>query len=360
MRGPAPKDGIYDISPYVPGKAAAEGIENPIKMSANENALGCSPAATAAFLEAAPRLHLYPDSQAKALRAAVAKKYGLEPERLIFGCGSDEIFAMLADTYLSPGDNAIQGEYGYAAFPIVTRKEGAEVRRAKEPNLALDVDEILKLVDERTKIVWVANPGNPTGAWLPGREVRRLHEALPGNVILVLDGAYREFVDEPDFEDGVELARSSGNVVMTRTFSKLHGLPGLRIGWGYGSRSIIEALERARPPFNVSLPALAAAEAALGDDDFQARSLALVEQWRPWLIQQLGGLGLEVTPSRANFVLAHFPKGRASEAEAFLAARGYLVRSTAMYGLPNALRITIGLEAHNRAVIEGLAEFFGK
>ncbi len=361
---PTPKAGILEISPYVPGKAAAEGIENPVKMSANENALGCSEAARAAYLEAAGRLNLYPDPRATRLRAAIAARYGLEPERLIFGCGSDEIFALIADTFLAPGDNAVQGQYGFSAFSIATRKEGAEIRSAPEPNFTVDVDELLKRVDERTKIVWLANPANPTGTMIGGEEVRRLHAALPPNVILVLDGAYREFAaDVPDFEDGVDLVRRHGNVVMTRTFSKLHGLPGLRVGWAYAHEDVVGAMDRIRLPFNVNIPALAAAEAALADEAFQARSLALVEQWRPWLTQQLGGLGLEVTPSKANFVLVHFPAtlGRtALEAEAHLARQGLLVRSTAPYGLPDALRITIGLEEHNRALVEALAGFMGR
>jgi len=363
MTNPTPKDGILEISPYIPGKAAAEGIANPVKMSANENALGSSPAAKQAFIDAAGQLHLYPDSRANNLRAAIAKKYGLEPQRLIFGCGSDEVFALIADTYLSPGDNAVQGEYGFAAFAIATRKEGAEIRSAKEPNYTVSVDEMLKLVDDRTKIVWLANPANPTGTVISGDEVRRLHAALPSNVILVLDGAYREFATDADFEDGVALVREHANVIMTRTFSKLHGLPSLRVGWAYAQEEMIDAMDRIRLPFNVSIPALVAAEAALADDDFQARSLALVEQWRPWLTQQLGGLGLEVTPSKSNFVLVHFPTtpGKtALEAEAFLARHGLLVRSTKPYGMPDALRITIGLAEHNRALMDVLGTFFGR
>lgn len=360
MTGPTPKPGILDIGAYVPGKSTIEGVANPIKLSANENILGSSEAARAAYIEAASRLNLYPDSRATKLRAAIAAKYDLEPERLVFGCGSDEIFDLIARVFLEPGDNAIQGEYGFAAFSICTRGSQAEARFAKEPNYTMNVEEIVKLVDERTKIIWVANPGNPTGTYLTGGEIRRLHAALPEHVLLVLDGAYREFVDEADFEDGIDLVRNFGNVIMTRTFSKLHGLPSLRVGWAYGPFEIIDALDRIRPAFNVNLPALAAAEAALADDEFQARSLALVEQWRPWLAQQLGGLGLEVTPSKANFVLTHFPKtpGKtATEAEAFLASRGILTRSTRTYGLPDALRITIGLEEHNRALIATLSEF---
>src|SRR5690606_11650972 len=197
-----------------------------------------------------------------------------------------------------------------------------------------------------------------TGTMITGAEVRRLHAALPPSVVLVLDGAYAEFVDDPAFEDGIELARTAENVVVTRTFSKLHGLAALRVGWAYAPEPISDAVNRIRAPFNTSIPAQLAAVAALEDEDFQARSVELVNRWRPWLAQQLGGLGLEPVPSAANFVLVGFPKtpGRtAAEAEAFLAARGLIVRGVANYGLPDHLRVTIGLEPHNRALVEALA-----
>ena len=358
---PLPKPGILDIHAYVPGKAKAEGIAEPIKLSANENALGSSPKAREAYAAAVQNLHMYPDPRAMIVRAAIAERYGLEPERLVFGCGSDEVFQILNQAFLEPGDNIVQGQYGFAAFAIGARACQAQVRMAAEPDYCIDVDEMLKCVDDRTRLVFLANPGNPTGTWIPFSEVRRLHEALPPSVILVLDGAYGEFVADPTFDDGVELARRSSNVVVTHTFSKLHGLAGLRVGWGYAPIGIVEAYDRIRAPFNVSIPAQLAAVAALGDEAFQRASIALTEQWRPWLVQQLGGLGLEtVGPSAANFVLVGFPKtpGRtAAEAEAFLASRGLLVRGVGGYGLPNHLRMTIGLEAHNRALIDALADF---
>jgi histidinol-phosphate aminotransferase len=360
---PEPKPGILDIQAYVGGKSKVEGIAHPVKLSSNENILGCSPAASAAYVAAAQRLNLYPDGRAGLLRQTVSEKYGLEPDRLIFGCGSDEIFALLNQTFLEPGDNMVQGQYGFAAFSISARACQAEVRYAPEPDLRIDVDEMLNQVDERTRLMFVANPGNPTGTCISGEEVRRLHAGLPRGVILVLDGAYREFVADPDFEDGLSLARQYDNVVMTRTFSKIHGLAGLRVGWAYGSEALANAVNRIRLPFNVNIPAMEAAAAALGDEAFQRASIDLVERWRPWLIQQLGGLGLDVTPSSANFVLVGFPAkaGRtAAQAEAFLASRGYLVRSAASYGLPEHLRITIGLDEHNRAVIDLLAAFLGR
>ena len=323
---PLPKPGIMDIHAYVPGKSKAEGIAEPIKLSANENALGSSLKAQEAYASAERSLHIYPDPRASIVRAAVAERYRLEPERLIFGCGSDEVFQLLNSTFLEPGDNIVQGEFGFAAFAIGAYACQAEVRRAPEPGFRIDVDELLKCVDDRTRLIFLANPGNPTGTWIPFSEVRRLHDALPPSVVLVLDGAYGEFALDPTFDDGLDLARTAPNVMVTHTFSKLHGLAGLRIGWGYAPLEIAQAIDRIRLPFNTSIPAQRAAVAALADEEFQRASLDLVETWRPWLTQQLGGLGLDVIgPSAANFVLVGFPRtpGRtAAEADAFLTARG--------------------------------------
>ena len=357
---PTPKPGIMDIHAYVPGKAKADGVETPIKLSANENILGASPRAREAFIGSADELQVYPDSRTTLLRDAIAERFRLEPERLIFGCGSDEVFALLNQTFLEPGDNIVQGEYGFAAFAIGARACQAEVKLAKEPAYRIDVDEILKVVDERTRLIFLANPGNPTGTWIAFSEVLRLHAALPPSVVLVLDGAYSEFATDPAFQDGLDFARGADNVVVTHNFSKLHGLAALRVGWGYAPVEIAAAVDRIRLPFNTSIAGQRAAVAALADEDFQARSIAHVEQWRPWLAQQIGGLGLEVVgPSATNFVLVGFPKAgkTAAAADAFLSARGLLTRRVLNYGLPDHLRITIGLEEHNRAVVEALAEF---
>jgi histidinol-phosphate aminotransferase len=361
---PQPKSGIDEIVAYVPGKSKVEGLAHPIKLSSNENILGSSPKAMAAYAEAAGSLNMYPDSRTVALREAVAAHYRLEPERLVFGCGTDEILGRLVQqVYLEPGDNIVQGEYGFGAYGIGARACQAEVRFAPESDLRLDVDEMLALVDERTRLVFVTNPSNPTGTWITREEMERLHAELPPSVMLVVDAAYAEFCTDPRFTDGLDLARTASNVIVTHTFSKIFGLASLRIGWGYAPIESAEAMERIRLPFNTSIPGQQAAIAALGDTAFQKESLALVERWRPWLTQQLGGLGLDVAPSGANFVLVRFPTtpGRtAPEAEAFLAARGYIVRSVANYGLPDCLRLTIGLEEHNRAVIDALADFLGR
>ena len=359
---PAPKPGILDIVAYVPGKSRGPRADSqPVKLSSNENVLGCSPHAKAAYLDGVERLNLYPDSTAKGLRAAIGERFGLEPERLMFGCGSDEIFALLNQVYLEPGDNIVMGQYGFAAYAIGAAACQGEVRYAAEPQLRTNVDAMLELVDARTRLVFFANPSNPTGTFVTDEEVRRLHAGLPSRVILVIDGAYAEFCTDPRFDVGLTLARASQNVVVTRTFSKIHGLASLRVGWGYAAPGIVAAVDRIRLPFNVGIGGQEAAIAALADEAFQRRSLELVETWRPWLTQQLGGLGLDVTPSQANFILAGFPvtpdPRTAAAAEAYLAEAGYLVRGLTNYGLPGHLRITIGKEEHNRAVVEALAAF---
>jgi len=358
---PVPKPGILAIHAYVPGKTTAEGVENPIKLSANENILGASPKAREAYAAAADQLHMYPDSRTTILREAIVSTYRLEPERLIFGCGSDEVFQLLNQAFLEPGDNIVQGEFGFAAYAIGAHACQAQIKLAREPGYRVDVDEILKVVDERTRLVFLANPGNPTGTWIAFSEIERLHAALPPSVVLVLDGAYGEFALDARFSDGLDFARSTENIVVTHTFSKLYGLAALRLGWGYAPQAIAEAVDRIRLPFNTSIPAQQAGVAALADKDFQDRSIAHVEQWRPWLTQQLGGLGLEIVgPSAANFLLIGFhgrPDKTAADADAFLSARGLLTRRVLNYGLPDHLRITIGLDSHNRAVVDALAAF---
>jgi histidinol-phosphate aminotransferase len=357
---PVPKAGILDIHAYVPGKATVDGVAEPVKLSSNENILGSSPLAREAFVAAVDSLHMYPDGRASALRAAVAAHFKLEPERLVFGDGTDELLHLLNQVFVEPGDNIVMGQYGFSAYSIGARACQGEVRHAPEPDFQMSVDEILGQVDDRTRMVFITQPGNPTGTFMTRDQLHALHAGLPGDVVLVLDGAYAEFATDPRFDDGIDLARGSENIVVTRTFSKLHGLAALRIGWAYCPEPIADALDRIRAPFNTSIAGQQAAVAALGDIAFQDRSRDHVATWRPWLTQQLGGLGLEVVPSQANFVLVGFPTtpGRtAKEAEAFLASRGLIVRGVSSYGLPNHLRITIGLEEHNRAVADALADF---
>jgi len=357
--GPAPKPGILDIAPYVGGKSAIAGVAEPMKLSSNENALGAGEKAREAYVAALKNIHIYPDGRASKLRAAVAEHHGLEPERLIFGNGSDEVFALLNQTYLTAGDNIVCGQYGFLAYQISAKACEAVVKQAPEPGFKAEIDALLEQVDERTKIVYVSNPSNPTGSYNTGEEIRRLHAALPANVLLVIDEAYAEFVTESDWETALPLAREAPNVVVTRTFSKIHGLGGLRIGFGYAPLAVEQAVDRIRLPFNVSVAGLAAAEAALGDEAHQQASRDLVQTWRPRLTQSIRGFGFDVLPSAGNFVLVLFNDGKhtAAAANDWLNAKGIIVRPVGGYGLPNALRITVGTEDQNRAVIDALSEF---
>lgn len=358
MTTPAPKPGILDIAPYVGGKSKVEGVADPIKLSSNENALGCSEAARKAYFEAASSLHVYPEGRASKLRDAVAAHHGLEPERLIFGNGSDEVFALLNQTYLEAGDNIVTGAHGFLAYRISALACQAEVRLAPEPDLKFDVDAALALVDGRTKLVYVSNPSNPTGSWNTPDEIARLHAGLPESVLLVVDEAYAEYVAEPTWETSLPLARRAANVVVTRTFSKIHGLAALRLGWGYAPASVAEAVDRIRLPFNTSIPAQAAGVEALADEAHQRRSSELVQEQLPRLHQEIRGYGFETFPSAGNFVLVRFPAHKpAQAADAHLQSRGLIVRGVGGYGLPDCLRVTVGTPEQNRRLLDALAEF---
>lgn len=344
MSAPSPKQTILGIKLYQAGKAKAAGFASPIKLSANENALGCSPGARAAYAEAASSLHLYPDPQGVALREAIAQKHDLDPARIVLGAGSDEIFSLVCQAYLSTGENMVQSYYAFAAWAIAAKAAGASVRSAPEHDYHVDVDAMLAEVDGATRVVFVANPANPTGTVIPFAEIERLHRGLPSNVVLVVDGAYAEFAEHrQDYEDGLRLARTAENVVLTRTFSKLHGLAALRVGWGYASAPVIDALNRIRLPFNTSTGGQTAAIAALRDEAFAERSLAHVRDGLPELDRILRAAGLRTLPSATNFVTALAPTAEAAQAcERELAARGILVRGLANYDMPDALRVTVG------------------
>jgi histidinol-phosphate aminotransferase len=356
---PAPKPGILDIAPYVGGKSRIEGVAEPMKLSSNENALGAGAKAREAYQAALKHIHMYPDGRANKLRDAVAAHHGLEPERLIFGNGSDEVFALLNQTYLTAGDNIVSGQYGFLAYRISALANEASVKLAPEPDFKLTPEAVLAQVDERTRIVYVSSPSNPTGSYNTAEEIRRLHEGLRPDVLLVVDEAYAEFVTAPDWETSFPLARDADNMVVTRTFSKIHGLGGLRVGFGYAPLKVAEAVDRIRLPFNVSVPGIEAAVAALGDEAHQTASRELVETWRPRLTQAIRGFGFDVFPSAGNFVLVRFtdPTRNAARANDYLNSRGIIVRPVGGYGLPDCLRITVGTEDQNRAVIDALSEF---
>lgn len=356
---PEPKPGILDIAAYVPGKSSAKGAKV-FKLSSNESPIGASPSAVEAYKAAAAKLELYPDGSATALRTAIAARYGLLPENIVCGAGSDELLQLLAHCYLGPGDEAIYSQYGFLVYPIAIQSNGATAVVAPEQNHLADVDAILARVTQRTRMVFLANPNNPTGRYLPFSEVKRLHAGLPLGVLLVLDAAYAEYVRKNDYEAGIELVATSSNVVMTRTFSKIHGLAALRLGWAYCPAHVADVLNRVRGPFNVSGPAIAAGAAAIADQDFIDRAIAHNETWLPWLSRELESLGLTVTPSVGNFLLVHFPQDEARNAhaaDAYLQEHGVIVRRMDAYGLSGALRITVGTEEANRALVACLKAF---
>lgn len=361
---PHPRPGILEIDPYVPGKDHAPGAVTVHKLSSNESPLGPSPLAREALLEAVQGdLARYPDGTARVLREAIAEVHGLHPAHIACGNGSDELLAQLCHAYLAPGDEAIVTEHGFLIYKIQTLAAGGTPVTVAERDERVDVDAILAAVTPRTRLVFIANPGNPTGTYVPAAEIRRLQAALPADVLLVLDAAYGEYVRRNDYETGIELVSSSRNVIMTRTFSKVYGLAALRVGWAYGPAAVIDVLNRMRNPFNVGTPAMIAAAAAMRDRTFTAEAVRFNETWREEIAAALAALGLRVTPSVANFLLVHFPQTRgrsAREADAFLTARGFVLRGVGAYGFPDALRLSIGTEDANRGVIAAFRDFMGQ
>ncbi|HEU5019149.1 MAG TPA: histidinol-phosphate transaminase [Pseudolabrys sp.] len=360
---PQPRPGVLDIAPYVPGKSRAPGVDKVYKLSSNESPLGPSPKAVAAYKAAAARLEDYPDGDSTELRNAIGRAFGLDPARIVCGAGSDDLLNLLAHAYLRDGDEAVYSAHGFLMYAIYALGHGGSPIAVPEKNLTADVDAILSAVTARTRIVFIANPNNPTGTYVAFDEIKRLHKGLPPHVILVLDAAYAEYVQRNDYEAGIELVATSENVVMCRTFSKIHGLAAVRLGWLYGPPHIVDTINRVRSPFNVNTPAMKAGIAAIEDAAHVEASVAHNNRWLAWLTEEIEKLDLTVTPSVANFVLIHFPesKGRsAADADAFLTARGLILRRVAGYGLPNALRLSVGTEEANRLVVKALAEFVGK
>jgi histidinol-phosphate aminotransferase len=356
---PQPRPGVLQIEAYVPGKSAAPGVAKVHKLSSNETPLGPSPKALAA-LRALDHFEHYPDGSASKLRAAIAARYGLDPERIVCGAGSDELLALVTHAYIGPGDEGLFTQHGFLVYRIAILAAGGTPVVAEERDYRADVDAILAKVTDRTKVVFLANPNNPTGTYLPFDEVKRLHSGLPPHVLLVLDAAYAEYVRRNDYASGLELVATSENVVMTRTFSKIHGLASLRLGWMVGPTHVIDAINRIRGPFNVNGPALAAGIAAIEDEAHVAASISHNDTWLAFLTREIGALGLTVTPSVGNFLLVHFPNepGRtARDADAFLTSRGLVLRRVDAYGIPGALRLTVGTEEANRLLVSALREF---
>jgi histidinol-phosphate aminotransferase len=354
-----PQPGIMDIDLYVGGASHLDGVANVLKLSSNENPLGPSPAAKEAFSRAVHDLHRYPSTDHAALRTAIGEVWSLDPARVICGVGSDEVLHLMCQAFAGPGDEVIHTEHGFALYRISTLAAGATPVEVPETDRMVDVDAILAAANEKTKLVFIANPANPTGTFLGADEVQRLADGLPAHCILVLDGAYAEYVD--GYDGGLSLIEARENVVMTRTFSKIYGLGGMRVGWGYGPQFVIDVLTRIRGPFNMSSAALAAAEAAVRDADYFAKCQSENARWREWLSSALAALGVPSDTSTANFILARF----GSEAEAVacndaLKAAGIIVRHPANYGFPQCLRITVGDESACRRIAHTVGQFKGQ
>ena len=355
-KGPQPQPGIMEIELYVSGAAKVAGVANVIKLSSNENPFGPSDKAIEAYQRAAHELHRYPSTDHAALRAAIGEVHGLDPERIICGAGSDEVITFLCQSYAGPGTEVIYTEHGFSMYKISALAAGATPVEVPERERVVNVEAILAAVTERTSLIFIANPANPTGTMVGKNELARLAQSLPETVVLVLDGAYAEYVE--DFDGGAALVDRFPNVVMTRTFSKIYGLGGLRIGWGYAAREIIDVLNRVRGPFNLSNTQLATAEVAVRDRAHVNRCRGENTRLRAWLAEALAEHGVPSDTSTANFVLARFASQAEAEAcDEHLKGEGVIVRRVTGYGLPHCLRITVGDEASCRRVAHLIGQF---
>lgn len=351
-----PQPGIMDIALYVGGQSTVDGVSDVVKLSSNENPLGCSDKAKAAIAKAGVALHRYPPTDHAELRTAIGEVHGLDPDRIVCGVGSDEVLQFITQAYAGVGDEIIHTEHGFSMYPILAKMVGATPVEVPECDRVVDVDAILDACTDKTRIVFIANPGNPTGTLLETSEVLRLASGLPEGCLLVHDGAYTEYVE--DHDGGAALVDAQPNVIMTRTFSKIYGLGGLRIGWGYAQKDIIDVLNRVRQPFNLSTVQLAVAKAAVQDQDWVEKCRTENTRWRAWLIEALAEHGVEADASWANFILARFTSQEEAEGcDDHLKSQGVIVRRVAGYGLPHCLRITVGDEASCRRVAHAVGQF---
>ena len=353
-----PRPGVLEIAPYVGGSSRIAGSNFAVKLSANENPHGASPKAIEAYRSLAGELHLYPEGHEVLARAiaAVHGAHGIEADRIVLGAGSDELIALLCRAYAGEGDEVLYSAHGFLMYRISALAAGATPVAAPERGLTSDVDALIAAMSERTRLVFLANPNNPTGTMIGRAELARLADALPERALLVLDAAYAEYLRAADDDGGLALARERDNVVMTRTFSKIYGLAALRLGWAYAPEHVVDVLHRVRGPFNVTRPALVAGEAAMQDQEWVDRCRVLNEVWREWLAREIAAAGLPVVPSKANFLLVHAGE-RTAAYDAHLRGRGLIARRVDGYGLPGHLRITVGDEAACRAVAEATAAF---
>ena len=355
-----PRPGIMGISPYVGGRSSVDGQQNVIRLASNESAFGPSPRAVEAYEALGPALHRYPDGGADDLREALGALHGIDPARIVCGAGSDEILQLLAKSYAGPEDEVLYSKHGFLVYELAARAAGATPVAAPETDCRSDVDALLDHVTDKTRILFLANPNNPTGSYLSQCELRKLWGGLPENILLVIDAAYAEYVTVADYEAGAELVGRARNVVMTRTFSKIYGLAALRLGWCYASEEVIDVMNRVRGPFNVTGPALAAGLAAVKDQDHVAESRRHNEKWLARLAAEMPTIGIEMLPSVCNFVLLRFAEDSghdAKAADAFLTKRGILARNVDNYHLPDCLRIGIGRDEEMDALLSALKDF---
>lgn len=356
--GPQPRPGILDLAPYIGGEGRlAQGVV-PVRLASNENPRGCSPLARAAYMAAADDLNRYPDGTASGLRHAIADKYALPFDQIICGAGSDELIALILRAYAGPGDEVIHSRHGFLMYSVASRAVGATPVAVDEKNLCTDISAIIAAVTDKTKVIMLANPNNPTGSLLPATEIARLVDAVPSHVVIVLDAAYAEYVEDPSYNDGSRFVAGHENVVMLRTFSKVHGLAALRLGWGCFPPAIADVINRLRGPFNVSVPAQAAGIAALSDDDFVAATVEKNTRERGRLAVALEEMRLGIVPSAGNFLLVHFGP-QAEKIRLALKDKGIFVRQMGAYELPEHLRITVGLKADNDRLIGALEDILG-
>jgi histidinol-phosphate aminotransferase len=362
LLAPRPNPWVEPIHAYVPGKALTRDGRPAIKLSANESPFGPSPAAIAAMQAAVREAHRYPDGSATLLREAIAKAHGLEVHHIVCGTGSDELLQLIAMAYATVGDEILFNQYGFSVYPIAAMRAGAIPVEAPAIDYGASVDTLLAAITPRTRVIYLANPNNPTGTCLPASEILRLHAGVPKNVLLVLDAAYAEYADRDDYDSGIELACTQANVITTRTFSKIYGLGGLRVGWAYGPQAVIDVLNKVRGPFNVSVEAIAGAVAALEDTRWTRQCRDHTLRWRQRLADELsafGNKGVRVIPSQTNFLLVEFPQGalNAEAANRHLQDDGYIVRWLPQQGLGHCLRITIGSDDENLALMASLRRF---
>lgn len=355
-----PVPGILDIEPYVGGRAGAPGAQRVFKLSSNESPLGPSPKALDAYRAAAGQLAIYPEGSSRLLREAIARVHGLDADRIICGNGSDELLHLITQVYCRPGDEVLYSEHAFLVYRIAALAASAVPVVVPEPKRRVDIAAMVARMGPRTRVVFLANPNNPTGSYMTRAEVGQILDALPPQALMVIDAAYAEYVGHADYESGLDLAKAHPRVIFTRTFSKIYALAGLRVGWLYAAPEIVGHLNRARGPFNVSVPAQAAAAAAVEDRAHVAQSRAHNDKWLGWLAHEIRALGFQVDDSVCNFLLIHFPRDvgkTADDADRFLMARGLILRGVRNYGLPDALRLTVGTEEANRLVVAALTDF---